>query len=253
MPRFQPTVAEAHKLLPEFIARVIFDGAPIDMDALSPLMKNFFGVLKVLYPNGEKRKELTALLERDAPDSDAHIESTLRAHFESLDSSKARILCVTTEYDNDAMWGNYADAHRGCVLGFKHIEALSTPLLAAKPVAYSAENPIVGSGLDFLIYGNTEELRNRTQEAVCYTKKISWSYEREWRALTWRSREKEDAQFGDYSFYPTELESVTLGVRTPKDVQDEIQALLVAQYPDTTLHQMKLLNGGLTRKRLSTP
>lgn len=251
MPRFQPTVAEAHKLFPEFVASVICDGATCNEEALGAPVKIILAALRLIHSSNQNREALIASLTREAPEADAIIEESLRKHFESLDPSKARILCVTTDYDNDAMWGNYADSHRGCVLGFKHIKELSTPLLAAQPVAYSQDQPVVGSGLDFLLYGDTQELRKRTQEAVCCTKKPSWSYEKEWRAITWRRGEKEEAQFGDYPFIPEELESVTLGVRTSREIQDEVQARLFERYPSATLYRMSMQNGELTRQVVS--
>ena len=160
------------------------------------------------------------------------------------------MLCVTTEYDNDAMWANYAENHTGCVLGFKHIEELSTPLLVAQPVKYSEERPIVGSGLDFLLYGDSSELGRRTLEAVCFTKKIGWSYESEWRVLTWRPNEH-DLKHGDYRFYPEELESITLGARTSPATEAKVRQLMLAKYPSAILYRVALKNGETVRTKVS--
>lgn len=40
-----------------------------------------------------------------------------------------------------------------------------------------------------LLYGDSPDLPARTMSAVCFSKKLNWSYEQEWRALTWRREE----------------------------------------------------------------
>jgi hypothetical protein len=246
MPRFDPTVAEAHGLLPEVIARAIFDNVPLEEERLGAPMKTLLRMVKALAASGVKREEILELMKTEASDADDRIESGLREHFEAQDIRKARVLCVTTEHDNDAMWGNYADSHAGCVLGFRHIEALSTPLLEAAPLKYSQDRPTVGSGLDFLLYGDTPELRERTLNAVCFTKKLAWAYEREWRALTWRPNEH-DRQHGDYLFHPEELESVTLGARASNSTQSQATQLLRLKYPSACVYRMEVNNGELKR------
>lgn len=246
MPRFDPSVADAHKLLPTVIADAVFDGATLDEASLSPPMKLLLSMLKGVVANGLNREGVLDVLAGEAPQADDVIATRLQKHFESLDLGKARVLCMTTEYDNDAMWGNYAEAHAGCVLGFGHITELSTPLLAATPVAYCEERPVVGSGLDFLLYGDTAELRERTLHAVCYTKKLAWAYEREWRVLTWRPNEQ-DRRYGDYLFYPAELESVTLGVRASNATAEKVRDVLSAKYPCAKLYRMVDNHGELVR------
>lgn len=246
MPRFDPSIAEAYALLPEAIASSIFDGATLKEEQLGPPMKRLLQLARFLATNGAKRSDLVEMLKLQAPDADHKIEAGLRQHFEAMDPKKARVLCVTTDYTNDAMWGNYAESHTGCVLGFRDIEELSTPLLEAQPVTYTEDRPVVGSGLDFLLYGDSTELRKNTLRAVCFTKKIGWSYEQEWRALTWRPNEH-SKQHGDYLFYPDELESVTLGARASNETEERIREVLSTKYPTTTFYRMKVVNGELKR------
>ena len=248
MPRFDPTLADAYRALPEVIAGAVFDGAILDEARLGPPMKLLLHMVKGLAVRGLERDAMLALLASESPDADNGIEAGLRAHFEALDLAKARVLCVTTEPNNVVMWGNYAEAHAGCVLGFRHIATLSTPLLEARPVAYAEDSAIVGSGVDFLLYGNTEELRTKTLDAVCFTKKLAWSSEREWRAMTWRPKEQE--QYGDYQFYSEELESVTLGARASQSTEANVRALVASRYPSTALYRMHSLNGELARHAL---
>lgn len=128
------------------------------------------------------------------------------------------------------------------MLGFRRISELSTPFLAAREVLYSEHQPVVGSGTDFLLYGGTDQLRRSTIDAVCFTKKHHWAYQQEWRAVTWRDVEGE-AKFGDYKFYPQELESVTLGLSATVDTELSVANLLPTMYPDCRLYRLVQENG----------
>ncbi|WP_226419938.1 DUF2971 domain-containing protein [Dechloromonas denitrificans] len=147
------------------------------------------------------------------------------------------------------MWGTYADNHGGCVVGFK-ASLKDSPFHVAKPVTYSEEAPIVGSGLDFLLYGDSQELRRRTIEAVCYTKKSGWSYEQEWRLITRRPNET-DVTHGDYVFCPEEIESVTFGARAKPKFAEAICAITRKQYPAASLFRMTHQKGELSRIRVA--
>ncbi|WP_397473503.1 DUF2971 domain-containing protein [Pusillimonas sp.] len=161
----------------------------------------------------------------------------------------ARVLCLTGDFDNEVMWGTYADNHQGYVLGFT-AASVDSPFHEARPVAYSVDAPIVGSGLDFLLYGDSPELRKRTVEAVCYTKKQSWSYELEWRLITWRHGEV-DALYGDYIFHPEELMSATFGVRAKHELIQSVRTIAQKQYPDLAFYRMTHHNGELRREPIA--
>lgn len=247
MPRFDPSLAAAHELLPQTITRVVFGEAQVAEERLGAPMKLLLLLVRKLVGGGVRREDLAQLLKFDRPDADSFIDTGLREHFEALDISKARVLCVTTSVYNDAMWGTYAHGHTGVVLGLRHLPELSTPLVEARPVAYTAEPPIVGSGLDFLLYGqNAPNLTARTLDAVCFSKKLPWAYEQEWRAMTWRP--DEDKQFGDYKFYPEELESVTFGARMTEDARNAIKVLVAERYRTATPYQMSAQKGALYRE-----
>jgi len=252
MPIFDPTIADANALVPEIIASIVFDDVAIDDERLGAPMKLLLERARHLVGNGLSRARLIELLGIEQPDADKEVERELRQFFEQSDLNRARVLCVTTNYMNHAMWGNYAESHAGCVLGFRHIEERSTPLLEAKEVSYREDQPIVGSGLDFLLYGDSPELRAKTVHAVCYTKKAGWSYEQEWRCLVWRNNEV-TKQYGDYLFYPEELESVTLGVRSTDATERLLRDLLVKKYSNAKLFRMQVINGDLKRVALPLP
>ncbi|MBM1192583.1 DUF2971 domain-containing protein [Pseudomonas weihenstephanensis] len=252
MPRFHPRVADSYQLLTDSIVSTAFDGVEIDEARLTHQTRLLLNSVKQMASEGcIKREDVLKGLAGEVADADQRIEMSLRDCVENLGLSTARVLCVTSDNDNNAMWGNYAESHTGCVLGFRHIIECSTPLLAATRVSYSTEPPVVGTGLDFLLYGNTAELRKRTLNSIFYTKDQSWEYEREWRVITWR-RDEVGAQFSDFLFYPDELESVTLGVRATSITEECVRHLLAKKYPSASLYRMRLSCGKLERELLAS-
>jgi hypothetical protein len=49
-------------------------------------------------------------------------------------------------------------------ISFRHVAERDTPLIAAEPVSYSEDVPVVGSGLDFLLFGPSQDLLRTAQE-----------------------------------------------------------------------------------------
>ncbi|MCE4053865.1 DUF2971 domain-containing protein [Pseudomonas sp. Au-Pse12] len=247
MPRFHPTVEASLKDFPEAIARLVYDNQNIKAaDRLTSKSRILIILAVKLRDQGYSREHAIQALTIEAKGIDSDIENSLRNLISEEHISKLRVLCLTTEFDNQVMWGNYAENHKGCVLAFQHIKSLDTPLLEAKKVHYSRDQPVVGKGLDFLLYGDTPELREKSSKAIYYTKHEEWSYEREWRAIA-RAKSGFADQFSDYLFYPEELESVTLGARASIDTEREICDLLSAKYPATALYKIKEHNGRLER------
>lgn len=249
MPRFSPTVAEAHGLLPRVLVDAVQGKGSLDFARLAPQVKLLVTMIEMLIKSGQPESRVCEMLAQQNPDADHKIEEALRDHFESLGSNQARVLCLTSKFDNEVMWGTYAGNHSGVVFGFTHIPELSTPLTEARQVSYSEQPPVVGSGLDFLLYGDNPELRARTLQAVCYTKKAAWSYEQEWRVLTW-CPEESDRAFADYLFYSNELESVTFGARSSAQLIEHITTIMREKYPHAARHKMESINGELRRVSL---
>jgi hypothetical protein len=246
MPRFEPTVSEAHKLLSETLIAAASGRLSLDAACLAPTIKIALDLITQALQKGVPEAELHHLFKEFVdPEVDEVIEQRLRDHFSSLNPNVARVLCLTSSFNNDVMWGTYAESHYGCVLGFT-AAALDSPFHEAKPVAYTDRPAIAGSGLDFFLYGDSSELRKNTLKAVCYTKNLVWSYEQEWRLITWRPLEVA-VTHGDYIFYPEELESVTFGARARPEFIKSICEITSRHYPHLTLFQMNHRRGELCR------
>lgn len=249
MPCFSPTIEEAYIKFIHVLVEHVYGSYEIDEDKLPALSKLIIDILKYSKRCGILKDNIVNELTKTdfIPRPDEKVTEELRKFINSF-ICEARILCVTTEYDNESMWSHYTDNFCGCVLGFRHIQEKDTPLLAATKVIYSLEKPVVGSGLDFLLYGDTPELRKNTLEAIIFTKKTSWSYEKEWRVVTWTHHQNNN-KYEDLSFFPEELESVTLGTACTKENERIIKTFLF-EYPYVKLYKLQIKNGQVYRNEL---
>ena len=140
--------------------------------------------------------------------------------------------------------------HWGCALGLRNLPEQSTPFLEAREVSYSRAAPVIGSGIEFLLYGATHDLRRRAVDAICFTKHLKWREEREWRVMTKR-RHPPGIQHGGYPFLPEELESVTLGTHASSQLEKDFGRILTTRYPSAKLYRLLSQRGELERRELS--
>ena len=244
MPCFEPTIAEACSELSAILAGAVFGDIEIDEPRLTPTMQKLLALFRQARDGGADREALTRL-DCSQPDSDTLMEASMRKFFDGL-IDHFRVCCVTTKWDNEAMWAHYAEGRAGCVLGFRHIPSLDTPLQMAEPIEYTTERPVVGTGLDWMLYGDTPDLREKTRRAVCLAKKAEWSGESEWRVFIARPNE-EGALYKDLKFYPDELESVTLGSDATPGTAASVRLCLKSAYSRCTLYQFVTKHGETTR------
>lgn len=247
MPHFEPSLDESISKLPEIIAEIAIGNKQVGENKLKNAPKILLKMVRTLINSGMEPDTATRELINQYHGADEKMHKTLEATFESFRVNTARVFCLTTEPDNDVMWAHYAGNHTGIVLGFRHLPELDTPFMAAKPVIYSRQAPVAGSGIDFLLYGNTPELSKKILNAVCYTKSYRWDYEKEWRAITWRPEEQE-MEYGDYKFFPEELESVCFGAKSDNSCLNEVKDIILDRYSNCSLYKMVVRKGKLLRK-----
>jgi hypothetical protein len=97
----------------------------------------------------------------------SEMKTTLEPARAKLDRARRRnqfgILCLTKDADNHLMWVNYAQNHKGFVIGFR----TSSPFFRAggtlRDVRYPPQRP------------------DPPQEDACFYKSPCWTYEKEWR------------------------------------------------------------------------
>jgi hypothetical protein len=248
MPRFEPSLDESLSEFQRILVEIASGQRQVDEARLSCTTQIRLGMVRMLIGSGMDLTSVIRELTEESRGADDRMHAELRATFESFDMNvnTARVFCLTTEPDNDAMWAHYAGSHTGIVLGFRHLQSFDTPFLAAQQVGYSREAPVVASGLDFLLYGATQELGIKTFVAICCTKSSKWEYENEWRAITWRPEEA-GKDYGDYEFYPEELESVCFGAKFDDKRLEEVHNLVLSRYPRCSFHRMIVEAGQLRR------
>ena len=247
MPRFEPSLDESLSMFPRTLTEIATGKRQVDEAKMNYTAKIALDMVRILISSGMDPTSVIQELTEEARGADEKMHMTLRATFESFGINTARVFCLTTDPDNDVMWAHYAGNHTGIVFGFRHLPNLDTPFIAAKPVKYSREAPIVASGIDFLLYGNTAELREKTLDAVCYTKSSKWEYENEWRAVTWRPEEGE-REYGDYKFYPEELESICIGAKFDDKRVKEVKDIVLSRYSSCEFYRMIVKEGQLLRE-----
>ena len=137
---------------------------------------------------------------------------------------------------------HYGDSYAGCMFGFKHIEDRSTPFLAAEKAMYSPNAPVIGSAVDFYLYGPTKEQNKRTRLAIYHTKNEEWAYEKEWRVIAKRPT-VDNQKYFDFKFYAEELESITFGPKIDPEKKNNILDLVESKYPHCKIYEIKVNNG----------
>ena len=230
MPRFSPSLTEAASTFVGFLVGLAGGDRQAEEERYCAKTRFLLNSFRTLLKSGSRPEELIREMETNVSGADERFEIRLNEFVKDLTLESTRVLCVSSDGDNQAMWEKYAEGGRGALLEFRHLPERSTPLLAAKPVAYSTEPPVIASGLDLMLFGNTPELRARCLESVVYAKREEWRYQREWRVVTWRT-DDDGALFSDYSFHPAELASVTVGDQAPDSWALTIRQLVAARYP----------------------
>jgi hypothetical protein len=248
MPLFNPPIEEALSIFLKKIIDISFSGNFQNGTQLSDLTKQLLVLVSAISKTGMSKNEVFEELNAKPPYDQEHISKVLREHTQQEKYiSTARVCCLTSSFNNDVMWAHYAKNHTGCVLGFRHIEKLDTPFKAAKPVIYTHGRLEVYDGVDFLLYGNTKELQKKILEGICYSKDQKWSYEEEWRGVTWR-KDEEHNQYSDFLFNPEELESITFGLNIKESNENSLKELVSNKFDNCEMY--KILNGYGELKRI---
>lgn len=246
LPRFDPPLKESLNALPRILVDAALGRFQIDEARLFGLARQMYGMIKFGLAHGMQPEDFLEGAPDETRELDRMHSELIRSHFGTAFIRQARVMCLTANSSNPAMWANYAGNHSGCLLGFRHVPEENTPFTEAKSVSYISEPPVLCSGIDFYLYADKYTIGKRVIDVICYTKRIEWQYEQEWRAITWRTNEG-DALFGDYPFLPRELESLTFGLKTTSEVQARLTALVASKYPECVIYRMDQEYGELRR------
>lgn len=144
--------------------------------------------------------------------------------------SRVKALCFSRVHDDNAMWGLYADNHRGLVLEFANAEGVDSAYSLAEPVAYRDQPPhlLDDEMLAQFLAGNFA-LEPKLADPLMFLKSTHWSYEQELRIVTGEGRKPGD-DFEDVPFHPKELVAVYFGARSAA-LRAELEPVVIAKYP----------------------
>lgn len=223
----------------------LFDNPPEDTSLLEPKLRMIAEAIKRGIPPDVKAELIAGIRE-----SAAQLEPTSHSMDQMRDMWRAwipqmRILCLTESPNHTAMWFHYADKYKGAVLEFRCVSESDSPWLIAKPIAYPAEKPEVytAEGWAALLAMPKELAIRRMLDVAAYTKAPDWSYEKEWRVMTFK-RPTDTGNFTDYKFDQRELAGLYLG---PLITQEDRSTLLhlVAAYPSARVFNVSV---GMSRE-----
>lgn len=137
-----------------------------------------------------------------------------------------RILCLSEVNDCAPMWSHYSANHRGVVLKFVASDELDSSLLLAQPVVYQDAPPKLPPKEEWARWFVREEEIDWQEffREYYYTKAKPWSYEREWRVISYAPNEA--GLYSDRGFHPHELVGVFLGCEVSEaNASDLVSAL----------------------------
>lgn len=141
-----------------------------------------------------------------------------------------KVLCLSSVNDHNAMWGLYADSHRGVVLEFANMPGLDSVYRCAQPVDYREQAPplLDDEELAQFFAGNIK-LSTGLADPLMFLKSTHWSHEQELRIVTGEGRYPA-AEFEDIGFHPRELVAVYFGANG-SELRAELEPLLIERYP----------------------
>ena len=150
----------------------------------------------------------------------------------AAETSKLKVLCLSSSGTIAPMWGNYAENIRGAALQFAPREEDSLFLLA-RPVSYLDHEPVLFDDQGFTDWLSGRRGLNDSDllSQFLYTKTAGWAPEREWRIVAGHGWKPDDER--EYVEFSTrDLQAVVFGVRSDAAFREEITKLVAERYPE---------------------
>ncbi|WP_271009505.1 DUF2971 domain-containing protein [Paucibacter sp. B51] len=204
---------------------------PSNTERLTPKLRAIVEAIKGGLPDSERRRIIELFKSEAGTAKPVGVGLRQLGELWKQLLPELRILCLCESPSHVAMWHHYADQYRGVVLELACDDRLDSAWLGAVPVTYrDSGNPLaeVDTWANLLVLETSEAVTDLTHLSA-YFKSSDWSYEREWRLLSYK-REQEAGYFSDYRFDPEELLGVYLGPRMDSGTASEI-SLLTEHYP----------------------
>lgn len=156
-----------------------------------------------------------------------------------------RVLCVSEEHLDEAMWDRYADQAKGIVLEF-NCDSPTSFWQEARKVEYHHGEPMANTAQGwarYLMMPPSKAIYDMFFSATL-TKKPNWMTEKEWRVVTFK-KTNETGQYSDFGFASSDLSAVFFGHNIPKHHRD-LLLFILNRYPQAKAYQMSLGNRDFT-------
>lgn len=232
----------AHGYDPKDITRAIgevlnyyLDNPPEDLSNFDESLAALLAIAKRGLPD-DLREQLRNVIDEMAVElaSEGVGLKALRDQWVAIVSTM-RILCLTESPNHVAMWHHYADCYRGVVLGFQCNDKNDNFFLIAEPIRYLQAKPDVytDSGLARILCLNPMAASRETFQLATYTKSDDWSYEKEWRVLSYAD-DGDIGEYNDWPFHPGDLSHIYLG---PLIGEEDLKKIvgLAKHYPNAAV------------------
>jgi hypothetical protein len=221
------------------------DQPPSDLTDFDPTFRRLLTLAKSGFPQ-ELRAEMRKVTQetRDNPKIQASLLEDLREHWKQQ-VPMMRILCLTESQKHVAMWYHYADKYRGAVLGFRCTEEVDSCFRIAKQIQYLDQKPDVYTdhGIARLLCLNGMAAARETTTLATLTKAADWSYEREWRIVSYADA-GDVGLFSDWRFEKVDLAFLYLGPQVSDQDATELVEL-AHHYPKVSVFRTSV---GLDRE-----
>ena len=180
VPFTKETISSAYKKYHEILTKCADGNPPPEYESYTEVTKMIVGLLRITRGSGTMSAEnLVRMMEKVSGNLDHNYREFVNAALVRC----LRVMCLTTEHDNALMWAHYADQHRGCVFELDEFFKSEPRGFRCGFVRYHENLEPTSDPLDTLLYGETKEVTDSLINDVVFSKRTSWSYEKEYRLL----------------------------------------------------------------------
>ncbi|HBG26856.1 MAG: hypothetical protein A2Y10_07680 [Planctomycetes bacterium GWF2_41_51] len=137
--------------------------------------------IEALYISAIKNKKMLESEKSNEQFENGEIQKKLEEAIRKLihdAKQKSFLLSVSKEARSIVMWANYADKHKGAIIGLD-FDRIQLHGLGMHPVSYSKQRPRINILEDFDSSGSVEKYF----EKIALTKSDEWAYEQEFRTI----------------------------------------------------------------------
>jgi hypothetical protein len=266
VPFTEDRITSAYKEYQQILIECAKGNSTSNYEYYSNVTKMIISLLKITAgPNAFSVENLAQIMEKVS----GNFGDDFRSHVNVALIKCFRVLCVTTDFDNNLMWAHYGDQHHGCVLELEEFFNNQPRGLRKGFVRYHENLEPASNPLDILLFGETKEVTELLIQDVVFSKRTSWNYEKEYRYLFNESfgeittridmatnnrtivvKDQSEVQYTDVPFSLSAIKSITFGARAEKNDVEQILGILTNKGCACSLYQMQMRNGRMVRTAL---